>query len=245
MVAAGAAGLGAAGAIAARTRARRQPPMDPIANYVTRFRLSHEALRRNLARFVDLIDRDEPFDAGAFGDFVRLYDRFLSVHHESEDRVVFPTLRHHGRLKSTDAAHLDRWGAEHHDVNAAGQALAHAGARVRDGGRAGLADVRRCAEDLAQLLTPHLASEEELFTRDRLAEIIPARAIAEIDREAGKLFRNERGMPLFYAHSLRLDEQKQAFASAPWIFRKVILPVMDRRSFSQFRPFVVSTALQA
>ena len=32
---------------------------------------------------------DEPFDPGAFGDFVRLYDRFVVVHHESEDRVVF------------------------------------------------------------------------------------------------------------------------------------------------------------
>ena len=241
-----AAALAGGGAVALAVRgARRRKRADPFADYVTRFWLSHEALRRNLGRLVDLVDRDERFDLQAFADYVSLYGRFLVVHHESEDRIVFPTLRRHGRLKSTDAAHLDRWGAEHHDVNAAGDALVTAGQRVRDGGRARLGDLRKCCQDLQQLLAPHLTSEEELFTPQHLAEMIPPEAIRDIDRQGRKLFGEEREIPLFFAHSLQPAEQKQVFAAAPWIFRRVIFPLIDRRAFPRFAPFVISSALDA
>jgi hypothetical protein len=218
---------------------------DPIAGYVTRFRLSHEALRRNLKRFAALAESGDVRDTEAFGEFVRLYGRFLLVHHESEDRIVFPALRRHGRLKSTDAAHLDRWTSEHRDVNAAGEALARAGEQVASRGRAALDHVRSMSAELGALLEPHLGSEEELFTPQRLAEIIPPEAVGEIDREARRLFSSDREIPLFFAHSLEPAEQSQVFGGAPWIFRRVILPLMDRRLFPRFEPFVISPALRA
>jgi hemerythrin-like domain-containing protein len=242
----GAAGLVAGGMFGARRRStRRASRVDPFADYVTRFRLSHEALRRNLRRFIDIVEQPEPFDGGAFGDFLRLYSRFLIVHHESEDRVIFPTLRRYGRLRSTDAAHLQRWGTEHRDVNAAAEALTRVGERVRESGKQARLDVVRASQELETLLAPHLSSEEELFTPAHLAEIVPAKAIGEIDREARRLFSGERDIPLFFAHSLQPAEQKQVFASAPWIFRRVIFPLMDRRAFPRFKPFAVSPALDA
>jgi hypothetical protein len=35
------------------------------------------------------------------------------------------------------------------------------------------------------------------------------------------------------------------FTAAPWIFRCVIFPMMDRRVFPRFAPFVISPALDA
>jgi hemerythrin-like domain-containing protein len=237
--AAGVAALAAGKLVATRVRASRGRG-DPLQDYVARFRLSHEALRRNLDRFVAIAGREDELDADAFGAYVGLFGRFLIVHHESEDEVIFPTLRRYGRLKSTDAAHLDGWTAEHRAVNAAGEALARAGERARTGGRLALTEVGRLSRELADLLRPHLASEEELFTPVRLAEIIPPQAVGEIERSSRRRFSADREIPLFFAHSLYPDEQRRVFGAAPWIFRRAVFPLMDKRSFPRFAPFVVS-----
>jgi hypothetical protein len=116
---------------------------------------------------------------------------------------------------------------------------------MRDRREQARADVVRASRELETLLAPHLASEEELFTPAHLAEIVPAKAIGEIDREARRLFSHERDIPLFFAHSLQAKEQKQVFAAAPWIFRRVIFPLMDRRAFPRFKPFAISPQLDA
>ena len=104
-------------------------------------------------------------------------------------------------------------------------------------------EIRRLSQELAALLAPHLAAEEEVLTADHLAEMAPASAIADIDRQGRKLFGGDRDIPLFFAHSLQPAEQKQVFGAAPWIFRRVILPLMDRRGFSRFRPLALSPEL--
>jgi hypothetical protein len=241
-VAAGILGVAAGGVMTARRRAAARRT-DPFEDWVTRFRLSHEALRRNLRHFIALIDGEASMDVAAFGDFVGLYGKFLVVHHESEDRIIFPTLRRHGRLRSTDAAHLDKWSSDHREVNVLGEALVRTGGGIRDGRGSALIEIRRLSQDLDVLLAPHLAAEEEVLTPGHLAEMVPASAIADIDRQGRKLFGSERGIPLFFAHSLQPDEQKQVFHAAPWIFRRVIFPLMDRRGFSRFRPLALSPAL--
>jgi len=241
-MAVGILGVATGGVVAARRRATARRN-DPFEDWVTRFRLSHEALRRNLRHFVELIDGQGSIDVDAFGEFVGLYAKFLIVHHESEDRIIFPTLRRHGRLRSTDAAHLEKWSSEHREVNALGEALMRAGRGIRDGERGPLLEIRRLSQKLEALLAPHLAAEEEVLTPGHLAEMAPASAIADIDRLGRKLFGGERGIPLFFAHSLQPDEQKQVFGAAPWIFRRVIFPLMDRRGFSRFRPLSLSPAL--
>jgi hemerythrin-like domain-containing protein len=242
-LAAGAA-LAAGGLITYRLTRPRRPTSDPFQDYLARFRLAHDALRRNLTHFMHLIDTEVPFDPAAFGAFVGLYAQFLVVHHEAEDRVLFPTLRRYGGLKSTDAAHLEKFTADHRLVNAAGETLRRLGEGLGSGGRAGLREVRRMSAELGALLDPHLSAEEELLTPGQLAEMIPPRAIGEIDGESGRLFSSARTIPLFFAHSLLPAEQRQVFAAAPWLFRKVILPLRDRRLFPRFAPFVLAPALE-
>jgi hemerythrin HHE cation binding domain-containing protein len=252
-LAGGAAAVAAGGLLLFRRRVRGDGT-EGYARFAARLRLGHEALRRNLDHFVELIDRDadghdpaghDPaFDIVAFAEFVDLYCDFLIVHHECEDRIIFPALRKHGRLRSTDAAHLDRWGVEHREVNVAGAALARAAASAGGRGRHGLAAVRRLSLELAQLLRPHLASEEEILTADHLAEMIPARALPDIGRASARLSANPRRMALLLAHSLLPEEQQAVFGDAPWIFRRVILPLADRRANSRFAPFAVAATIR-
>ena len=238
--------LVAGGAVAARWRARGALGPDPFQDYARRFWLSHEALRRNLERFLQIVERDEAVDVAAFGAFVELYGRFLLIHHEAEDEVIFPTLRRHGRLRTTDAAHLADWTSEHRQVNEVGTALERAGKAARSGERSALAEVGRVSRALSDLLQPHLAGEEQLFTAEHLSEMVPPRAIAEIDRAARRRFSRAREIPLFFAHSLNQQEQREVFGRTPWIFRKVVFPVMDRRAdFPRFSSFVVSPSLPA
>ena len=79
----------------------------------------------------------------------------------------------------------------------------------------------------------------------RLAEMVPSSAIGAIARETRKLFGGNRAIPLFFAHSLHADEQQQVFHEAPWIFRRVILRIMDRRVFPRLKPFAISPSLAA
>jgi len=145
-VVAGGAAAVFAGTLVARRAAGRGDSRRPSTALAERFRLSHEALRRNLDRFVAVIDRGEDFST-MICEFIRQYGEFLIIHHDAEDQIHFPALRHAGRLRSTDAAHLDRWTAEHREVNALGRALGQAGERLRALGLVAVAGVRQTSLD--------------------------------------------------------------------------------------------------
>lgn len=242
-LAGGGAALVTAGLVAVRLK-NRAPRTDPHELYARQFRLAHEALRRNLDHFVALIESDRELDLAAFGEIVRLYGDFLVVHHESEDEILFPLLRRSGRLRTTDAAHLEHWSAEHRDVNRVGRLLGRAGAALEPAGRAKLSLIRSLSLELAERLRPHLASEEELINADRLREMVPARAIAGAGRRATLFAESPARMAAFYAHSLRADEQRQVFGEAPWFFRKVILPRVDRGLYRRGSSVALSAAVE-
>jgi hemerythrin-like domain-containing protein len=242
ILAGGGAALVSGALVAARlVRAKRT---DPHELYARQFRLAHEALRRNLDHFVALIDGDHELDLAAFGEIVRLYADFLVVHHDSEDEVLFPLLRKSGRLRTTDAAHLERWSAEHRDVNRVGRLLGRAGAALEPAGRAKIPLVRRLSLELVELLRPHLAYEEELINAERLREMVSARAIARAGRRAARFADSPARMAAFYAHSLHAEEQRQVFGEAPWFFRKVILPRVDRRLYRRASSVALAPAVE-
>jgi len=243
ILAGGGAALVTGGLVAARLRDRANRT-DPHELYARQFRLSHEALRRNLDHFVALVDADGELDLAALGEIVELYGDFLVVHHESEDEILFPLLRRSGRLRTTDAAHLERWSAEHRDVNRLGRSLGRAGAALEHAGRAKLPLIRSLSIELAELLRPHLASEEEIIVAERLREMVPARAIAGAGRRAGRLAESPARMAAFYAHSLSGEEQRQVFGEAPWFFRKVILPRVDRRLYRRASSVALAPAVE-
>lgn len=194
--------------------------------YVTGLRLSHRALTRNLERFAAYESSPAP-DRASLAEYVRLYGEFLDVHHDGEDRSIFPALRRHTAGRSTDAAHLDRWGAEHHAIERLGDELAAIAARDR----ATLPrELATCSRELLAVLQPHAASEEEILTTQHLAEMIPAPDLAAAVDEIAKANRSRAlRMASFLASSLDAAERRELFGEAPWLFRRVLLPLSERR----------------
>ena len=235
-------GVGAV-VVAARRRAAELVGPQLYRSFAMRFFLSHEALRRNLDRFVQIIDREEATDLEAFGETVRLYGEFLTAHDESEDRFIFPMLRRASTLRSTDAAHLDFWTEEHHEVNALAAVLIRAGDAVRSGGRIAYGELRGTVFELDEILRPHLAAEEQLINAEHLAEMVPPEAIRDMERAMRKELFHDQRLMLFFVHSLGADEQRRLTREMPAVFRKWILPRWDRRLFTRYAPLAVEPQL--
>jgi hypothetical protein len=205
---------------------------DVYETYATGLALSHRALERNLVRFCQLAEAGEPAPEG-LGEFVALYSEFLDVHHAAEDRFVFPALRAHAAGRSTDAAHLDRWDREHHDILAVGAELRRAGA-------AGTVDrLAAHSRELSALLAPHAADEEAVLSAAHLAEMLPASELGALMQAMEKANRSRAlAMAGFLATSLEPAEQRALMGGAPWLFRKVLLPLVGVRRMRRFGTLV-------
>lgn len=191
-------------------------------SYTLGLRLSHRALTRNLERFVAIADSARP--PAGLGEYLGLYVEFLDVHHAGEDRSLFPALRRHTAGRSTDAAHLERWDGEHREIARLGRELeTHGGTPV-------LRELAARSRDLLAVLQPHTESEEALLTAEHLAEMIPAAELAAAVDEVARANRSRAlVMASFLASSLEPTEQQALFANAPWLFRRVLLPISRRR----------------
>ena len=229
-----AAGLITRTFVARRREASGHFPMNEYERYAARLRFSHEALRRNLDHAVELIDHGRIQDRKRFGEFIALYGRFLILHHDAEEHAIFPALRRSSSLRSADAVHLDRWGGEHREINAAAAALVAA--------RSDLAQLRQRCRELREMLEPHLLDEEAVLTATHLPEMISERELAAAqravrgEREAGPL------MSAFLARSLSPEEREAVFGDAPWVFRSIILPQVSRLGMRAYEPFVLYPA---
>jgi hypothetical protein len=211
-------------------------------SYVLGLKLSHLALLRNLDRFVELAERGTE-RAADLGAFVALYVDFLELHHRSEDEFVFPALRRHSAGKTTDAAHLERWGAEHRAVGTLGAELSGLASRLSRGGDA-LTLLGRRSRDLKDILVPHVASEEDVLSPAHLPEMVPETELAAtIDAIARANRANAIAMASFLASSLDPLEQKALLGDAPWIFRKLILGVLGARRMRRYRSIVHSRSI--
>ncbi len=195
-------------------------------SYELGLRLSHRALTRNLDVFTKLADADA--ELPDLGEYLRLYREFLDVHHSGEDRSLFPALHRHTAGRSTDAAHLDRWTTEHRDIVRLGEELGELAARVTSGG--GRRELAARSRDLLAVLTPHAESEEAVLTAQHLAEMLPERELAAAVEEVARANRSRAlSMAGFLAGSLEPEEQRAMFGDAPWLFRRVLLPLSRRR----------------
>ena len=229
-----AAGVITRSLVARRREASGYSPMNEYERYAARLRLSHEALRRNLDHAVELIDQGEIRDRKRFGEFIALYARFLILHHDAEEHAIFPALRRSSSLPSADAVHLDRWGSEHREINAAAAALLAA--------RSDLPLLRQRCTELRRVLEPHLLDEEAVLNAIHLPEVISERELAAAQRavrgekEAGPL------MVAFLARSLSPEEREAVFGDAPWVFRRIILPQVSRLRMRTYEPFVLHPA---
>jgi hemerythrin-like domain-containing protein len=242
-VAGGALFLGAGTLVARAVRKRGHGPNDIHALYAEQFRLAHEALRRNVRHFDVLIAKGAAERAPEpFGELIELYSQFLTSHHEQEDQALFPILRRSSALRTTDAAHLDEWSSEHRTVNAAGKALGRAGGALRRGDGTAIAEIERLVYELEDLLEPHLAAEEQIVNDQRLREMLPAKAIVDIETQSRRIGGRSPMMAMFFLHSLSPDEQRKVFGPAPWMFRKVVMPFLDAAKFRPLRDVALEPA---
>jgi hemerythrin superfamily protein len=211
-------------------------------SYTVGLQLSHLALLRNLDRFVEIAEQG-PRPAPQLPAFVRLYVSFLDVHHGSENDFVFPALRRHAAGKTTDAAHLDRWSAEHRDVHALGEQLSRDAQRI--GASPGpISMLAKTSRELKALLTPHVASEEDVLSPAHLPEMIPEKELAATIAAIGRANASRAiAMASFLATSLEPDEQRALLGDAPWIVRKVILGFIGERRMRRFRSIVHSPSI--
>ncbi len=120
-----------------------------------RLRTVHDALRAELDALVER------------GGHVTPFVDLLLGHHDKEERALFPLLRAHGRLRSTDVAFLDARAREHVEVHRACDALIAEPRRVS-----------QVAAELRAILVPHLEAEEAVLTPEHLARMIDAEALA-------------------------------------------------------------------
>lgn len=200
--------------------------MTIYTSYALGLQLSHRVLTRNLHRFVAYGETDSlPAD---LGDYLRLFLEFLEVHHDGEERSLFPALRRHSAGRSTDAAHLDRWTSDHREIHRLHDELATIGnALTSPDARSALVARSR---DLLAVLEPHVGDEEATLTPQHLAEMIPERELAAATDEVAKANRSRAlAMAGFLTASLEPKEQAQLFGNAPWLFRRVLLPISKRR----------------
>lgn len=207
-------------------------------HYALGLKLGHAALLRNLDRFIAIAGRGSPVDAEDLAAFVRLHVDFLDLHHRSEDDFVFPALRRHSAGRTTDAAHLDRWSAEHRDIGPLGHELSRVAGSLAGGGEA-LHGLARTSRALRDLLVPHLAAEEEILTPAHLPEMIPAEELSAATEAIGRANRSSGvAMASFLACSLDPAEQRALFGETPWLFRKLVLGFLGERRMRRFRAFV-------
>jgi hypothetical protein len=104
---------------------------------------------------------------------------FLLAHHEMESSGLFPGLRRHGHLRSTDVAFLDSCDREHHALHALCDHLLAAVAAPHPSA----STIASLARDTLAVLTPHTREEETGLAPDRLRLMIDEAGLADLGRE--------------------------------------------------------------
>ncbi|MFT3697102.1 MAG: hemerythrin domain-containing protein [Kofleriaceae bacterium] len=213
--------------------------MTVFASYADKLRISHLVLRRNTMKIRDttLID---PQPAGDdLADYTALVLKFLGLHHENEDRFLFPALREHHALRSTDAAHLDRFEREHVAVHALMDEITSLLPAVRRDTAHARRDLGNRVADLHDLLTPHLDTEEDVLRADHLATMIPEDALARCEHDQIAVDKAIGGTPVFMllVHSLSEAEQNTLLGKLPWFVRRVLIGGFWKPGYARFRQF--------
>jgi hypothetical protein len=104
---------------------------------------------------------------------------FLLGHHEMESTTLFPGLRKHGRLRSTDVAFLDARDRDHEALHHLCEALIATTSALHPHA----ATLAAQARDLVAILEPHTREEELGLAPARLREMIDERGLIELGRD--------------------------------------------------------------
>jgi hemerythrin-like domain-containing protein len=190
----------------------------------------HTALRRSLATIVrtaeaPISDADRP----AFVEFTQRFARFLHVHHDGEEAIVFPML---GRPSSPEAKQLvDGWKGDHATLIPKLRSMESACADFARGGpREPLAQTAKAVEDF---LVPHLDAEEKALDVAALSKLLTAEEATGLTDASSKHGQQVGGprVLMLMLHSLSDEEQRSHFSAMPWFVRKILVGQVWRWGF--------------
>ena len=206
-------------------------PYELMAHAVGRI---HTALRRSLDTIVRVSDAPVPeSDRNDLADFCGRFTRFLHVHHDGEETIVFPKLSE-GAARATlpaYASNVTGWRANHQKLLGHLGAFETATAQFRAGGSP--ATLRQTAGDVRDILFPHLAAEESALDPAGLAKLLRADEVAAIELASSQHGQRVGGpqVLMLLIHALTDEEQKAHFSAMPWFVRKLLVKRIWARSF--------------
>jgi len=206
-------------------------PHDLMAQALLRI---HTALRRSLDSIVRVSAAPVPDgDRAGFAEFCSRFTRFLHVHHDGEEQIVFPKLTEAAARASLPAYASDvtSWRAAHAKLLGSLSAFEAATAQFRAGGSPGT--LHRTAVEVRDILFPHLAAEESALDGAGLAKLLSdddIHALEVASAEHGQRVGGPRVLTLL-VHGLTDDEQKAHFGAMPWFVRKLLLKRIWARGF--------------
>jgi hypothetical protein len=194
----------------------------------------HGALRRSLDTIVRVSGAPVPEgDRAGFAEFCRRFTRFLHVHHDSEEQIVFPKLTEVAGRASQPvlAADVTGWRHDHETLLGRLGAFENAIAEFRTGGTP--ATLHRTASEVREVLFPHLQAEETALDGQGLAKLLRDDEVIALDAESAKHGQRAGGpaVLLMLVHALTAEEQQAQFGDMPWLVRKLLLKRIWARSF--------------
>lgn len=144
--------------------------VDPYEEYQQGLIQVHRALSEGLQALVTAPLRERAHGIGGF----------LLGHHHVESSILFPGLRRHGHLRSTDVAFLDAREKEHRDLHSLAERLPT---------QTDEKEIAKIASEILLQLTPHVAEEERGLAPENLRLMISEAGLREIGREVEEMRR--------------------------------------------------------
>jgi hypothetical protein len=194
----------------------------------------HTALRRSLDTIVRVSAAPVPDgDRAGFAEFCNRFTRFLHVHHDGEEQIVFPKLTEVAARASLPeyAADVTGWRAAHEKLLGYLGAFETATAAFRAGGSP--QTLHRAASEVRDILFPHLDTEESALDAAGLAKLLrpdEVQALEVASAEHGQRVGGPKVLMLL-VHALTDEEQTAHFSGLPWFVRKLLLKRIWSRSF--------------
>lgn len=186
----------------------------------------HAALKREVARLRDALDRLDLADAGQRGGYARRYGFFsdtLHHHHHGEDEFLFPKVR--PRVQPEEAVILDAMAAEHHTLQSSLSRLDEDFAKL--GESSDKVRFREHFDELLAVLEGHCTHEE----RDGVPVI--ARYITEEDMKPFHQYNrtNPNGAMVlaWVCDGATRQQAESTWSMMPGFVRLFVRPIANRR----------------
>ena len=208
--------------------------MSKHARALKSWTLIHQALRRGIDAIVRVSAQPLPEgERAAFSDYCERFSRFLHVHHDGEEEVIFPIVAKAAARAAMPetASKLTGWKGDHDQLLAQLRALDASIAAFKSGGP--LEPIAEAATLVRAQLLPHLDSEEAGLDEAALAKMMTgeeAEAMVAAASQHGKKNAGPRGL-MFAMHNLSGEEQRFLFGDVPWFVRKVLFKRIFARNF--------------